>query len=578
MKKIVLVFIFYFGPFLSAIAAQEPFKIDLYVDIPTRDGTVLSGRIWHSDANMKVPTILLMTPYTTDDSQARGSFFAQNGYAFIAVNQRGRGESAGEFTPLQNIAHDGCDVIDWIKRQAWSDGRVVMNGGSYRGMAQWQIAAKCSEKLSAIAPVASVYPGEDFPTVRNEIYMGYPIHWLAFVSGRTSNRNLFGDNDYYRSKIAKISNGDRPFADLDELYGLDTPYFDLWLNQIGDGSLWDKDNPTAEEMANIDLPILTITGHFDSDQPGALRYYREHMAAARQHARENHFLVMGPWHHGATRRPVKEFGGLTFGENSLIDMNQLHLDFYNWALNGSEKPPQLKDNVTYYAMHINEWRSASVLEDIHTRELTFYLSGQAIEAPETLIPGFAALDTLSEVEATIEFKSNPAQLPERSKSADNFKTHPKIIDLRDSFYVQSPPLDEAVTLSGQWQLVLYMEMDVPDADVTAGMTILNPDGTALNINGTIKRARFREGAHKEKLIEAGEILEYRFEPAAWHSAMLVAGSRFRVQIAPATYPGIQLNMNSGKKLGYETKDDARVANIKVHTGKAYPSRIIVPIE
>ena len=27
----------------------------------------------------------------------------------------------------------------------------------------------------------------------------------------------------------------------------------------------------------MDVPILSITGHYDGDQPGALTFYREHM-------------------------------------------------------------------------------------------------------------------------------------------------------------------------------------------------------------------------------------------------------------------------------------------------------------
>src|SRR3989442_1433693 len=43
---------------------------------------------------------------------------------------------------------------------------------------------------------------------------------------------------------------------------------------------WDAYNPTNEQYAKLDLPILTITGMYDDAQPGALDHYRRHMAQA----------------------------------------------------------------------------------------------------------------------------------------------------------------------------------------------------------------------------------------------------------------------------------------------------------
>lgn len=578
MKKTILTFIAFAEMFSPFVIAQDGYKIDFYTDIKMRDGITLSSRTWRPDNDAKVPTVFVMTPYIADNRHRQGQFFASNDYAFIAVNQRGRGESEGEFTPLQNIAYDGCDVIDWIKKQPWSDGQVVMHGGSYTGMTQWQIAAKCSDKLSAIAPVAPVYPGEDFPIIRNEYIDTYPIHWLAYVSGNTSNSSIFFDNDYLTDISKPITQGDKSFADLDELYGLKTSFFDLWLNQIGDGSLWDADNPTAEEMAKIDLPIMSLTGHFDADQPGTLRYYREHMAAAKRTARDKHFLIMGPWTHRGTRNPAKEHAGLSFGENSLVNMQKLHLDFYNWALKGGERPSALKDQVTYYTMNTNEWYSAKELESISSRALTLYFSDQAHVDPDVNLPAFKVLEAPSRLPAHIPFKSDPLTTFKIPEIPENYLTDSTMFEIPNSFYVQSGPIDEAVTLSGQWELVLYLEMDAPDADIITSLSAIRPDGTTVNINGTLKRARFRQGAHKEELVKPGQILEYRFAPAKWHSVALEAGTQFRVQIAPAIFPSLQKNFNSGKKLGHETKDDARIASIKVHMSEDHPSRIIIPIE
>ncbi len=36
--------------------------------------------------------------------------------------------------------------------------------------------------------------------------------------------------------------------------------------------------PTVDDYKRINIPILTITGHYDGRQYGALEYYRRHMA------------------------------------------------------------------------------------------------------------------------------------------------------------------------------------------------------------------------------------------------------------------------------------------------------------
>ena len=59
----------------------------------------------------------------------------------------------------------------------WSNGEIVTYGGSYSGFVQWAAAATHPEPLRAIAPVAGVYPGRDFP-MANNIPLAYAARWL----------------------------------------------------------------------------------------------------------------------------------------------------------------------------------------------------------------------------------------------------------------------------------------------------------------------------------------------------------------------------------------------------------------
>lgn len=115
-------------------------------------------------------------------------------------------------------------------------------------------------------------------------------------------------------------------------------------------SYYDAMVPTAEQFSKITLPILTITGQYDGDELGALTFYRDHLAHATTEARAKHFLIIGPWDHAGTRTPTDEFGGVKFGSAAVIDLNDLHRQWYDWTMKSGPKPEFLKDRVAYYLL------------------------------------------------------------------------------------------------------------------------------------------------------------------------------------------------------------------------------------
>ena len=109
-------------------------------------------------------------------------------------------------------------------------------------------------------------------------------------------------------------------------------FMKMWLDHVGDESFNLAAEPKAQDYARMDFPVLTATGYFDDDQPGALRYYRGHINDAPAAAKSQHYLVIGPWDHGGTQKPTKEIEGLAIPDAAVIDMDALHADWYNWVL------------------------------------------------------------------------------------------------------------------------------------------------------------------------------------------------------------------------------------------------------
>src|SRR5206468_2376223 len=138
---------------------------------------------------------------------------------------------------------------------------------------------------------------------------------------------------------------------------------------------WKAMVPTPEQYARIDLPILTITGHFDGDQTGALTYYRAHQRYASKETRDRHYLIIGPWDHAGTRTPRRETSGLTFAEASVLDLNALHKEWYDWTMKDGPRPKFLEKKVAYYVTGPDEqWKRADSLESIGAERRTFYLT------------------------------------------------------------------------------------------------------------------------------------------------------------------------------------------------------------
>ena len=151
--------------------------------IPLRDGTRLGATIYRpKGSKARTPVIFTLSPYVADTYHERAAYFARNGYCFALVDCRGRGNSTGNFEPFTNEDHNGYDVVEWLARQSWSNGKVAMWGGSYAGYDQWATLKESPPHLETIVPAASCYPGVDVPFLQN-IWYSYMLQWLTLTSG-----------------------------------------------------------------------------------------------------------------------------------------------------------------------------------------------------------------------------------------------------------------------------------------------------------------------------------------------------------------------------------------------------------
>src|SRR5262249_2205876 len=162
------------------------------------------------------------------------------------------------------------------------------------------------------------------------------------------------------------------FQDLDLVVGYRNPHFQTWLQHPTPDAYFDGMVPCAEDYHRLDLPILTITGHYDGDQAGAMTYYHRHMQFGSPKGGARHYLIVGPWDHAGTRTPTRDVGGIRFGSASMLDMNDLHRQWYDWTLKSGPKPDFLKKRVAYYVTGADEWKYADSLEAVPAQPVKFY--------------------------------------------------------------------------------------------------------------------------------------------------------------------------------------------------------------
>lgn len=549
------------------------------VEIPMRDGVHLNATIYKPKGTSPTPAIFTLTPYISDTYHARAYYFAQHGYAFALVDCRGRGNSGGEFEPFINEGGDGRDIVEWLAAQPWCDGSVTMWGGSYGGYDQWLTLKTCPPQLKTIVPVASAYAAVDFPFFKN-IFFSYEIQWLTLTSGVSGNSNLFEEQSFWISKFREMYLNHRPFKDLDQIVGNQATHFQTWIQHPTPDEYWDQMSLIPEDYDNIDLPILTITGHYDGDQQGAMHYYQAHMASSSP-ARDQHYLVIGPWDHAGTRTPSKEFGGLKIGEASMIDMNNLHKEWYDWTLKDGAQPEFLKKRVAYYVMGAEEWKYADTLESISNKNLRLYLQSDNGQANDVFHSG--TLNEIAPVESQPDryvydpLDTRPEEL-EREEIKDYLTDQRYSLNLFGNGLVyHSSPFDEDTEISGYVKLILWIALDVPDTDFWATVSEITPDGKYIRLTEDLLRARYRESLRQEKLITPEEINRCEFTGFTFFSKRVLKGSRLRLLICCPNSIFIQKNYNSGGVVAEETDKEAQTAHVTLYHDADHPSYLDLPV-
>jgi uncharacterized protein len=529
------------------------------VRIPLRDDITLSADLT-LPGSLPAPAVVLRTPYgkSGEPQSRRGTAFAKAGYATVAVDVRGRGDSGGEFQPYRNDGPDGFDVIGWVAAQDWCNGDVATMGGSYLGRVHWLTALEQPPALRAM--VCMVTPSDPFVETPSGVPTPMHINWYRLVDGRVPQ---------YRDSVDWMAvYQHRPLATMDEAAGFVSPN---WREEVIHRTLdeWWEPVRYQHRIGEIDLPVLHISGWYDDEEIGTPANFAAMVGAGRAGQR----LLMGPWGHQINS--TRTIGEVDFGPKALIDLDRAVLAFLDEHVKGI-KPERAAAPARIFVMGANEWRDEQSWPPPDVTQTVMYLSS---DGAANSLHGDGRLSAAAPVadqpaDAWVHDPDRPVPFITAASSAqiggpDDYHG----VETRgDVLVYSSDPLTEPVEIIGPVRLVAHVETSAADTDIMAKLVDVHPNGFAQRLCDGMVRLRYRNGFSREELITPGEV--YEVNVVMWDTCIrLEPGHRLRVEVASSAFPKVDVNLGTGGDMVTETK--GVIAHNQLWHTAARPSRLLL---
>ncbi|HVT76336.1 MAG TPA: CocE/NonD family hydrolase [Acidimicrobiales bacterium] len=558
--------------------------------VPMRDGVELAIDVYLPAAGVDggpYPTIFCRDPYWRQVGGAgvamRHAYFTARGYAFVYQDCRGRGDSGGERYPFFKEFDDGYDSVEWLATQPWCDGKIGMMGGSYGGWTQWATARDRPPHLTTmVSSCAAGKWGEELPWDRGGISF-VMFSWLFMTFGHAMQAADLVDWDRVFKHL--------PLRTLDRAVGMEMPAWDDWLDHPLLDDYW-RDALLDDYFAALDIPVLHLTGWFDGDQPGQM-YFWDGMQ--RSVAADQQRMIIGPWTHGGVFKPVQNVRDVDYTPASVIDMDEVHLQWFDRWLKGIDNGVSDASPVSYFFTGINEWRGSVAWPRADVIETPLYLSSGGA-ANTCLGDGALAFDAPSGDEPADVFVYDPEEVVDfagvtffsatRGLTDVSWKQDARPLEMRDDVLVfTSEPLTEPIAIAGRPRAVIYGSSDCPDTDWIVGLSDVDPSGRSLPLSrdedhqemvtqGGRLRARFREGLDREVFMAEDEV--YAFAIAMRDVAhVFEAGHRIRLVVNSWDFPAMARNLNTDESIADGVT--IRVATNCVHHSGVHLSHVILPV-
>ena len=528
------------------------------------------------------PTLLMRQPYGRDIAStvvyAHPAWFARQGYHVVIQDVRGRGGSEGEFYAFREEGRDGAETIAWLRGHAACNGRIGMYGFSYQGATQLLAAAERPEGLQCIAPhmtAADLYHGWFYHqgALRLSSTLGWGVQMLREDARRLG---LRAASDRLEQAWANVRTqaGFVPYVEHPAISDPELPgYVRDWMRHreadIEDGAFWSAMD-ISTRLDAIAVPALHISGWYDTYLEGSIAgYLALRRGAGTAFARENQYLLAGPWIHIPWGDRV---GEMNFGEAANLDTDALLLRWFNhWLKDSGEFAEELP--VRHFALGENAWHVAEDWPQDASFMLYLRSGGNANSRKGD---GWLSVDASETDEPRDVFVYDPevSVIAPGGSQAMSGGFDQAAMELGNNLLVYTTEAAEKpVHVFGQPRVALYAATSAAYADLTAKLVWVKANGRVEFVCIGIARSSwlFREGEYSADTVHCWQ---FTLEPT---SIVIAAGERLRLQIASSAFP--LYDRNPSTEVAPQKADNwnwARSTQQILHTAE-HPSALYLPI-
>ncbi len=504
--------------------------------VPMRDGVVLlADRYAPRDGGQALPLALIRSPYGRRGAFAAGLArpLAERGFQVLLQSVRGTFGSGGMFDPMRREREDGLATLEWVVKQPWFGGSIVLCGLSYLGYVQWAVADRLPPEVKAIIPQVT----DSALTLEflrpDGLSLETPFAWGVLVAGQ-ERRGAFLRQGLQARKTQ------RALRTL-PLGTADVAAIGRRSNYIQDILACDAGNPRwtgidhRDLVSGVTVPVSSVGGWYDIFLPGQLRDFR-----ILQEARPAR-LTIGPWTHASTD---------TFGAGL-----REWLGFGLACARDGEPPPRAP--VRLYVMGEEAWRDFPSWPPPGYPPRRFYLGAGgalAADAPEESAPDRYRYDPADPTPA-----AGGVRMVRDAGRVDNTALE----DRPDVLTFSTAPLESDVEVIGEVSAEIWFRSSLPFADVFVRLCDVDPRGRSWNVcDGLVSLT----GADS-----AG-----RADVALWPTARRFSrGHRIRVQVSSGAFPRYARNPGTGEP--HATATRLVPADQAVYHDPEHPSAIILPV-
>ena len=536
----------------QTILGDSVYEINNKILVKTKDGAEISAMMVRKKdaAAAALPVILQYTIYVNHERDLSSlKLIADNGYVGVIAYTRGKNLSSSEIVPYEYDGRDANDVIDWISKQSWCNGKIGMYGGSYNAFTQWAAAKYAHPALKTIISAAAGGPGMGLP-MENNIFINPNYQWAFYVtSNKTLDNDVNDDRERFNTMQNKWWESGAAYRQIDSIDGTPNKWLQRWLQHPSYDKYWQDMVPYKTDFSKINVPVLAIDGYYNDSQLSGLYYLREY---AKYNKNAEQYLILGPYgHFGAQIGGEAEVNEYKVDPVSLIDFRTMRFEWFNYILKSGKKPDFLKDKVNYEVMGANQWKHAASLDKISNSSLTFYLSDNLLKDNYQLVENKPNKSGF--VNQEVDFK-------ERTAMNGGFYPYPIVkpeLDKGNGLSFISEPLENATEIAGAFEGQIKASINKKDMDISIAIYELMPNGEYFQLSYYVGRASYAKNREKRLLLKPNKVETIPVSNSRLVVRQMALGSRLVLVLNVIKNSAYQINYGTGNEVSDESIADAK---------------------